>query len=274
MDPRRAALLEAMDLHRFVRRGGPNDRPVRRQEVVAPASVPSSVAPAPTVPRKTVSASADGVRAPRVAPKPSAPSPAAVTAELPPDRAGLDWLALREAVAACRRCGLGDTRTQTVFGVGVESARWMVVGEAPGADEDRQGEPFVGRAGQLLNAMLASVGQPRDTVYIANVLKCRPPANRPPQAAEVTQCLPNLHRQIELVNPDLVLCFGRVAAQALLGLDVPLTQMRGRLHRLPGSQRPVVVTYHPAYLLRSPSEKRKAWADLKFAVEVAHGRGA
>jgi DNA polymerase len=197
-----------------------------------------------------------------------------VTAELPPDRAGLDWLALREAVAACRRCGLGDTRTQTVFGVGVESARWMVVGEAPGADEDRQGEPFVGRAGQLLNAMLASVGQPRDTVYIANVLKCRPPANRPPQAAEVTQCLPNLHRQIELVNPDLVLCFGRVAAQALLGLDVPLTQMRGRLHRLPGSQRPVVVTYHPAYLLRSPSEKRKAWADLKFAVEVAHGRSA
>jgi DNA polymerase len=158
-----------------------------------------------------------------------------------------------------------------VFGVGDPAARWMIVGEAPGADEDRQGEPFVGRAGQLLNAMLQAAGQPRATVYIANVLKCRPPANRDPQPEEVRQCLPNLLRQIELVDPELILCVGRVAAQNLLGVDVPLAQLRGKVHRLGDAGRPVVVTYHPAYLLRSPGEKRKAWADLKFAMEASRG---
>jgi DNA polymerase len=191
-----------------------------------------------------------------------------------PDRAGLGWAELRSAVEACRLCALGDTRTQTVFGVGEQQASWMIVGEAPGADEDRQGEPFVGRAGQLLNAMLDAVGHPRSTVYIANVLKCRPPANRDPLPEEVRQCIPNLHRQIELVAPQLILCVGRVAAQNLLGVETPLAQLRGKVHHVGAAQHPVVVTYHPAYLLRSPGEKRKAWADLKFALEVANGRRA
>jgi uracil-DNA glycosylase len=181
--------------------------------------------------------------------------------------AALDWDALAAAVAGCTRCGLCNTRTRTVFGVGDRSARLMVVGEAPGADEDRQGEPFVGRAGQLLNAMLRAIGFAREQVYIANVLKCRPPRNRDPQAAEAAQCLPYLQRQLELVAPGVVLCVGRIAAQNLLGTDATLGSLRGRVHRLPGGQ-PVVVTYHPAYLLRTPADKRKAWDDLRFALKV------
>jgi uracil-DNA glycosylase len=181
--------------------------------------------------------------------------------------AALDWDALAAAVAGCTRCGLCNTRTRTVFGVGDRSARLMVVGEAPGADEDRQGEPFVGRAGQLLNAMLRAIGFAREQVYIANVLKCRPPRNRDPQAAEAAQCLPYLQRQLELVAPGVVLCVGRIAAQNLLGSDATLGSLRGRVHRLPGGQ-PVVVTYHPAYLLRTPADKRKAWDDLRFALKV------
>ena len=183
----------------------------------------------------------------------------------------LDLDALRDVVAACTRCRLCEGRTQTVFGVGHPAARWFVVGEAPGADEDRLGEPFVGRAGQLLNAMLAAVGLPRESVYIANVLKCRPPGNRDPQAIEVESCIGYLRRQIELVRPDLVLCVGRIAAQNLLGTDAALAKLRGQVHRLDGVPAPVVVTYHPAYLLRTPADKRKAWADLKFAREVASG---
>lgn len=189
------------------------------------------------------------------------PAVAAVSA------AALDWDSLAAAVAGCTRCGLCNTRTRTVFGVGDRSARLMVVGEAPGADEDRQGEPFVGRAGQLLNAMLRAIGFAREQVYIANVLKCRPPRNRDPQAAEAAQCLPYLQRQLELVTPGVVLCVGRIAAQNLLGSDATLGSLRGRVHRLPGGQ-PVVVTYHPAYLLRTPADKRKAWDDLRFALKV------
>jgi len=179
----------------------------------------------------------------------------------------LDWEALAAAVAGCTRCGLCTTRTRTVFGVGDRAARLMVVGEAPGAEEDRQGEPFVGRAGQLLNAMLRAIGFAREQVYIANVLKCRPPRNRDPLAAEAGQCLPYLQRQLELVAPGVVLCVGRIAAQNLLGTDATLGSLRGRVHRLPGGQ-PVVVTYHPAYLLRTPADKRKAWDDLRFALKV------
>lgn len=140
----------------------------------------------------------------------------------------------------------------------------MVVGEAPGAEEDRQGEPFVGRAGQLLNAVLRAAGFDRGQVYIANILKCRPPNNRDPQPAEVDECLPYLRRQIELVDPALLLCVGRIAAQNLLGTDTPIGRLRGKVHRLDAG-RPVVVTYHPAYLLRSPGEKRRVWEDLKLA---------
>ena len=180
----------------------------------------------------------------------------------------LDWPALRECVRECTRCALHRSRTQTVFGVGDTSAEWMVVGEAPGAEEDRQGEPFVGAAGQLLNAMLAAIELPRETVFIANILKCRPPDNRDPRPEEVEQCLPYLQRQVELLRPKIILAFGRVAAQNLLGTDTPLGKLRGSVHRFGVLNTPVVVTYHPAYLLRSPGEKRKAWEDLKFARRV------
>jgi len=171
-------------------------------------------------------------------------------------------------VAACTRCTLCNTRTQTVFGVGNQTADWLIVGEAPGAEEDRQGEPFVGRAGQLLNSMLRAIGLAREQVYIANVLKCRPPGNRDPSASEVAECLPYLERQIALLHPKIMLAVGRIAAQNLLRTDVTLGRLRQQVHRFGLSQVPLVVTYHPAYLLRTPADKRKAWEDLKFAREV------
>jgi len=179
------------------------------------------------------------------------------------DVAALDWDALQARVAACTACGLHKTRTQTVFGVGDREADWMIIGEAPGADEDRQGEPFVGRAGQLLNAMLEAVGLKREQVYIANILKCRPPNNRDPLPEEVACCEPYLRRQVALVKPRVILAVGRVAAHNLLKTDAKVGALRGR--RLSYGDIPVVVTYHPAYLLRSPKEKRKAWQDLLFA---------
>jgi uracil-DNA glycosylase family 4 len=188
------------------------------------------------------------------------------TPEIAP--AGLDWTELRARVAACTRCGLSATRTQTVFGVGNHQADWLVVGEAPGADEDRKGEPFVGRAGLLLNSMLLAIGLPREQVYIANVLKCRPPGNRDPSATEAAECLPYLERQIALLKPKIMLVVGRIAAQNLLRTDKTLGSLRQQVHRFGVSEVPLVVTYHPAYLLRTPTDKRKAWEDLKFAREV------
>jgi DNA polymerase len=185
---------------------------------------------------------------------------------------GPDWAALAATVRDCRLCRLCETRTQTVFGTGDERARLMVIGEAPGADEDRQGEPFVGRAGQLLNSMLRACGFERSDVYIANVVKCRPPQNRDPSDEEAGRCLPYLRRQIELVDPRAILCVGRIAAQRLLDTDTPIGKLRGRVHELDG--RPVIVTYHPAYLLRSPGEKRKSWDDLKLALGVLATGGA
>jgi uracil-DNA glycosylase len=177
------------------------------------------------------------------------------------------WAELERAVQTCTLCPLYKTRTQGVFGVGNRNAQWMVIGEAPGADEDRQGEPFVGRAGQLLNSMLKAVGLKREQVFIANILKSRPPNNRDPRPEEVRACIPYLFRQIELVNPTLILCVGRIAAQTLLETDTPIGKLRGQLHRIAGN-RPMVVTYHPAYLLRSPAEKRKSWADLLLAMRT------
>ena len=167
-------------------------------------------------------------------------------------------------VRACVQCGLQTTRTQTVFGVGNRDADLLVVGEAPGADEDRLGEPFVGRAGVLLNAMLRALRRPRETVFIANVLKCRPPGNRDPSPEEVRCCLPFLHRQIALLRPRLMLAVGRIAAQNLLATDTPIGKLRGSVHHFGSAATPLIVTYHPAYLLRSPGEKRKAWSDLCF----------
>ena len=175
------------------------------------------------------------------------------------------WRVLQEQVRACTRCSLCQTRTQTVFGVGQQRADLMVIGEAPGQDEDEQGEPFVGRAGQLLNSMLRAMGNPRETVYIANILKCRPPNNRNPNPTEVASCLPYLQQQIELLRPRLIMAVGRIAAQNLLATDTPIGRLRGQVHRFGVSGRPLIVTYHPAYLLRSPGEKRKVWTDLKFA---------
>ena len=186
----------------------------------------------------------------------------------------MDWNTLRQAVAGCTRCGLQATRTQTVFGVGSPQANWMVIGEAPGADEDAQGEPFVGRAGQLLNSMLKALGLERSQVYIANILKCRPPNNREPRPEEAAHCTPYLERQVELIQPRIILAVGRIAAQNLLQTDTPIGRMRGRVYQFGPRSIPVVVTYHPAYLLRSPGEKRKAWSDLLFAQDVlARGHG-
>jgi len=183
----------------------------------------------------------------------------------PEDHAALDWPALQQQVQDCTSCPeLAASRTQTVFGVGNQDADWLVIGEAPGADEDRQGEPFVGRAGQLLNAMLVAIGLRREQVYIANVLKCRPPNNRDPGQEEAEACAAYLEHQITLIQPKIILVVGRIAAQNLLHTDAPLGMLRGRVHRLANGV-PVVVTYHPAYLLRSPQEKRKAWADLCLA---------
>jgi uracil-DNA glycosylase len=182
--------------------------------------------------------------------------------------AGFDWPELRARVAACTRCGLCNTRTQTVFGVGNQRAEWLIVGEAPGAEEDRQGEPFVGRAGQLLNSMLRAIGLAREQVYIANVLKCRPPGNRDPASGEAAECLPYLEQQIVLLKPKIMLAVGRIASQNLLRTDVTLGRLRRQVHHFGVSRVPLVVTYHPAYLLRTPGDKRKAWEDLKFAREV------
>lgn len=175
------------------------------------------------------------------------------------------WETLRAEVAGCAQCGLQTSRTQTVFGVGNPRAEWLIIGEAPGAEEDRQGEPFVGPAGQLLTAMLKAIGLDRQEVFIANVLKCRPPGNRDPSPQEVRSCLPYLSRQIALLRPRIILCVGRIAAQNLLATAAPLASLRGRVHSFGALATPLVVTYHPAYLLRSPGEKRKAWEDLKFA---------
>ena len=200
---------------------------------------------------------------------PQEPQPAAPPAEAAAcPEAALDWDSLRAMVAACTRCSLCETRTQTVFGVGNPRAKWMFIGEAPGAEEDRQGEPFVGRAGQLLTAMLRALGFDRGDVYIANVLKCRPPGNRDPRPEEAALCRGYLERQIELVAPDLIVAVGRIAAQNLLATDTALARLRGKVHTLGARGWPLVVTYHPAYLLRSPGEKRKAWQDLVFARDV------
>ncbi|HEU4626327.1 MAG TPA: uracil-DNA glycosylase [Steroidobacteraceae bacterium] len=237
------------------------------------------------VPRKA--ATVDAVPVARTAAEP-APAPAPASAFAPAPAQGLaptttpaqtppaalspdieaQWEALKAEVLACRKCPLHSTRTQGVFGVGNRRADWLIIGEAPGAEEDRQGEPFVGRAGQLLNAMLRAIGLPRETVFIANVLKSRPPGNRDPKPEEVAACMPYLSRQIALLQPKLMLAVGRIAAQTLLATDLSLSRLRGQVHTFGELNTPLIVTYHPAYLLRTPADKRKAWEDLKFARSV------
>ncbi len=235
---RRSQYLQAMGIVEWQRRDRVAE-PAAEPDEVVPASVPESAGP-------------------------SEPPPPAVD-----DIARLDWDDLQARVLSCTACDLYKTRTQAVFGVGSRNADWMIVGEAPGAEEDRRGEPFVGRAGQLLDSMLHAIGLDRQQVYIANVLKCRPPNNRDPRPEEVEQCEPYLQRQVALVQPRLILAVGRIAAQNLLKTNAPLSRLRGRRHSYGEANTPLVVTYHPAYLLRSPLEKRKAWQDLKLALEVA-----
>jgi DNA polymerase len=205
-------------------------------------------------------------------PAPDAPSPPAA-GERPPGIATMDWPALRQAVASCTACGLCRGRTNTVFGSGNHTAHWMIVGEAPGEQEDLRGEPFVGKSGQLLDSMLRALQLTREEdaparqVYIANTLKCRPPGNRNPEPGELAQCERFLIRQIELVRPGIILAMGRFAVQALLRSSEPVGRLRGRVHRYQGV--PLVVTYHPAYLLRNPQDKARAWDDLCLAREAA-----
>ena len=179
---------------------------------------------------------------------------------------GLDDLA--QAVAKCKLCDLHQSRTHTVFGSGNPQAQVMFVGEAPGADEDAQGQPFVGRAGQLLTLMLAAAGWRRDDVYIANILKCRPPGNRDPQADEIAQCEPNLIKQITLIQPQLIVALGRIAAHNLLSTTTSISRLRGEKHFYKKGNIPLVVTYHPAYLLRNPIDKSKSWQDLLFIKSI------
>jgi uracil-DNA glycosylase len=245
----RNAYLEALGIDRWVVRGAAVEAEAATEisTPAAAAAVPASLAANDPVP-----------------PMMAAPPPPVPAARAPlPDN--LDWEPLRAAVAACHACGLCKTRTQTVFGVGDTRAEWLVIGEAPGGEEDRQGEPFVGRAGQLLNSMLLAIGLPRESVFIANVLKCRPPGNRDPRPEEVASCLPFLSAQIALLKPKVMLAVGRIAAQNLLATDAPLARLRGKVHHFGEAQTPLVITYHPAYLLRTPADKRKAWEDLKFA---------
>jgi DNA polymerase len=223
-------------------------------------------------------AEAPPAAAPELAPPPArtlareaAPAPARASA--PSAVAALDWPELRAAVAACTACTLCESRRQTVFGVGNERAHWMIVGEAPGEQEDRQGEPFVGKSGQLLDNMLRAVGltrgeaEPARQVFIANTLKCRPPGNRNPAPDELAKCEAFLVRQVQLVQPRIIVAMGAFAVQSLLRSTEPVGRLRGRVHRYQGV--PLIVTYHPAYLLRNPVDKAKAWDDLCLAVETA-----
>lgn len=205
----------------------------------------------------------------------SSPGVSATPAETPGSREAkigqMDWSELKSTVQSCTACPLRAGCTQTVFGVGDEKANWLLVGEAPGAEEDRQGEPFVGQAGKLLDNMLAALALRRgENVYIANVLKCRPPGNRNPEPAEVAACAPHLKRQIALLQPKLIVAMGRFAAQTLLNTDATIGSLRGSAHAYLGV--PLIVTYHPAYLLRNLPDKAKAWADLVFARKTIDGR--
>lgn len=226
--------------------------------VVETAAVSEAAPAAPTAPRTRLTPAGGAVSTL----KPAADS--AETDEREQQILRMDWTELKAAVSGCEACALAKSRRNTVFGVGDEQAEWMLVGEAPGSEEDARGEPFVGQAGKLLDGMLAALDMTRDkNVYIANVLKCRPPGNRNPEPGEVAKCSPHLVRQVALVQPKLILALGRFAVQSLLNTDASIASLRGKVHQYQGVQ--VVVSYHPAYLLRNLADKAKAWEDLCFA---------
>ncbi len=256
--------------------------PVDQQEATpaATAATPAATAVTPEEAPAPVSRQRLGPPVP-AAPEPVPAAQPAVAQRVAVPMAGvqaLDWTGLRDVVANCTACGLCHGRTQTVFGVGHREAHWMIVGEAPGEQEDLKGEPFVGRSGQLLDNMLRALGLTRDQapaerqVFIANTLKCRPPGNRNPTAEELASCEPFLIRQIELVQPKIILAMGRFAVQSLLRSSEPVGRLRGKVHQYQGV--PLVVTYHPAYLLRNPRDKARAWDDLCRAAAVAQAASA
>jgi len=255
---RRKQYLDALGIEPWLPR---TEAPAQPLQTAAPASNPAVAAAAP-------------VKAQSPAAPEKFPAPAAVAA---PRQVPTDWEGLKPAVAGCTACKLCQTRTNTVFGVGFQGAPLMVVGEGPGADEDAQGDPFVGRAGKLLDEMLRAIGRSRQelaadkAVYIANVVKCRPPGNRDPEPDEVEACRPYLDQQIRLVKPRLIVALGRIAAQRLLNTDAPLSKLRGPLYEYGPEHTPLLITYHPAYLLRSPGEKAKSWADLKRVHQLLSG---
>ncbi len=264
LDDRQRAMLAEMGIRLFAA--------LPRQ----PAAVqPEMAPPRALIEARARTAPATAPATPDLAATPAVPRAASVLPQADSERAAaikaLDWPDLEQAVAGCEACGLCRGRRNTVFGVGDRQADWMIIGEAPGENEDLRGEPFVGNAGQLLDNMLRAVGLDRShRVYIANVIKCRPPGNRNPDPAEVAQCEPFLRRQIALVQPKLILAMGRFAVQSLLATQEPIGKLRGRLHAYQGV--PVVVTYHPAYLLRNLPDKAKAWADLCLALDQAPPR--
>jgi len=280
LDARQRAMLAEMG----VKVWAPKAAPPEAASAAVADPVPAVAVAGPASPAAPAAAQRPRPRPATVPAAPRGPEPAAVT---PPADAGglsprpagidaMDWPTLQAAVAGCQACGLCRGRKNTVFGTGDVQADWMIVGEAPGENEDLQGEPFVGQAGQLLDNMLRAVGRSRagqgaQGAYIANVLKCRPPANRNPQPQEVAQCEPYLTRQVALVRPKIILAMGRFAVQSLLKTEEPIGRLRGRVHRYEGV--PVIVTYHPAYLLRTPADKAKAWADLCLAMNVLETRG-
>lgn len=208
---------------------------------------------------------------------PAVAEPVPVVADAPapvPMEMASDWSSLEAQVAACSACELHVARNRTVFGSGKRDAEWMIIGEAPGVDEDQSGAPFAGAAGELLDKMLLAAGFKREEVFITNMLKCRPPENRDPRPEELSACRAYLHRQIEWVAPKLILCIGRVAAQTLLESSETIGDLRGKVHHYAPTGTPLIVTWHPAYLLRKPSEKRSAWEDLKLAMRVTAGEPA
>ena len=236
---RKLAYLERIGVQAYARRDRGRSDPGETESAAPPAPPAAAAAPAQT----------------------ASPTPA----PLPATPGDVSWQPLEQEVRTCRRCSLCETRTQTVFGVGAKDAEWMLIGEAPGFEEDKRGEPFVGRAGKLLDRMLQAIGFARGDVYIANTIKCRPPDNRNPTLEEIAHCSGYLKRQIELIQPKIILLLGGVASAAVLGEQTPVGKMRGRAHVLPGTAIPVIVTYHPAYLLRAPQQKRAAWDDLQLA---------
>jgi DNA polymerase len=263
---RRKHYLEALGIEPWLPRTAEPTQPAQAVLPAAPVNAPPAIAAAaaPLPPQNQPM--------PQKFPTPAALAPA-VERKVPKD-----WEGLKSAVSGCLECKLCKTRTNTVFGVGLQAAPLMVVGEGPGADEDARGEPFVGRAGKLLDEMLHAIARSRNetaadkAVYIANVVKCRPPGNRDPEADEVEACRPYLDQQLRLVKPKLIVALGRIAAQRLLSTDAPLSKLRGPLYEYGPEHTPLLITYHPAYLLRSPGEKAKSWADLKRVHQLLAGK--